>query len=68
MAGKCYSEIGFWLYSISLESNVTDLLRRIYRKRVRLYFVSRVFYGPTMVGPGEKYSRLRFSDGWKTLF
>ena len=23
--------------------------------------------GPTMVGPGEKFSKQRFSDGWKTL-
>ena len=23
--------------------------------------------GPTMVGPGEKFSKQRFPDGWKTL-
>ena len=57
MAGKRYFEIGFCKYSISLESNVTNLLRRVYTKCVRYYHVSRVYYGPTMVGPGEKFSK-----------
>ena len=34
-AGKCYFEIGFCKYSISQDSNVTNLLHRRYRKYVR---------------------------------
>ena len=68
MAGKRYFEIGFCKYVISLEGNVTNLLRRIYRKYIRHSFVSRVYYGPTMVEQGEKFSKLRFSAAWKMLF
>ena len=68
MAGKRYFEMGFCKHSIPKESNVTNLLCRIYRKCVKHFVVSRVFYGPTMVAPGEKFSKCKFSEAWKTPF
>ena len=61
-------EVGFCKCSILQESNVTHLLHRICRMCIRYSFVSGVYYRPTMVGLGENFSKLRFSEGSKALF
>ena len=38
-----------------------------YFQCIKYYLVSSLYFGPTMVGPGEKFSKRRFSDGWKKL-
>ena len=43
-------------------------MRRKYIKCVRNSLASRVYYGPTMVGAGEKFSKCRFSEAWKCYF
>ena len=58
-------EVGFCKYSISKKSNV---VQRIYKRGASHSLVSRVYKGPTMVGPGEKFLNSRFLEGWKTLF
>ena len=63
MAVNAIFEVYFFKCSISKESNVTYLLRRIYRKFVRNSFVSRVYYGPSMVGPGEKFHNQGIQEG-----
>ena len=47
MSGKHYVEHGF----CEKQSDFANLLSGTYRKYVRCSFVSRVSYGPTMVGP-----------------
>ena len=67
-ARKCYFQSGFSTNSISKESHIANLLSRIHRNCARHSFASRVYYGSTMVGPGEKFSKSKFSFGWKMLF
>ena len=51
MAGKRHFEFDF----CKKESQFPNLVSRIYRKYIRYSFVSRVYYGSTMVGSGEKF-------------
>ena len=62
MARKCYVEFG-----LKMKGPLTNLLSRIYRKCVRYSCTSIVYHGSTMVGPEEKFSKQRFSEGWKML-
>ena len=64
MAGKHYVGRGFY----EQRSHFANCLSRMYGKYVRYSLVSLVYYGPIMVGPGENFSKLRFSEGSKALF
>ena len=63
-AGKLY----FKCDSCKSQSHYVNRLNRIPRKCVRYSFVSRVHYKVHHAWVGEKYSKWRFSAGWKTLY